>query len=105
MNRPYFERECRTPFSECYTILKEGEAVGRVDIHFAEVMAHATLHVFEGQSTDDISDLVDAVDAELLGPAVTDRHDVIVHIHQGRDLGAYRPPPEYDGEGRPYSMS
>ena len=27
-----FERECRTAYSECYTILSDDEPVGRVDI-------------------------------------------------------------------------
>ncbi|MBF8267098.1 MAG: hypothetical protein HW388_606 [Dehalococcoidia bacterium] len=29
----YFERECRTPYSEVYTVLEEDAPVGRLDIH------------------------------------------------------------------------
>ena len=43
----YFERECRTPSSECYTILSGEDALGRVDIHFAETVVHATMSIAE----------------------------------------------------------
>ena len=28
-----FERECRTPYSESYTVLEDGGIVGRFDLH------------------------------------------------------------------------
>ena len=89
MSRFEFERECRTPYSECYTILREEDAVGRVDIHFADGMVHSTLNASDTLSSDDIQDLIDTVDADLIGPVASSRQDVIVHVHQGRDLGVY----------------
>ena len=65
----YFERETRTPNSECYTVLANENAVGRVDIHFATPVVHATLNVMDG-----------------LGVS---REEIIVHVHQGRDLGVF----------------
>ena len=35
-----FERECRTPSSECYAIVEEDVALGRVDLHFTHVIVH-----------------------------------------------------------------
>ena len=55
-----FEREVRTPFSECYTVLENEDTVGRLDIHFADAIIHATLTVSESLTTDSIQDLIDA---------------------------------------------
>jgi divalent metal cation (Fe/Co/Zn/Cd) transporter len=85
----YFERECRTAFSECYTILKEENALGRVDIHFAETVVHATLSISENLTTEEIQDLIDTIDEELLDSVGITRDEVIVHVHQGRDLGVF----------------
>lgn len=84
-----FERECRTPFSECYTILEEENQVGRVDIHFTNLVIHATLTISESLTTDGIQDLIDTIDEELLDSVGIERHEIIVHVHQGRDIGVY----------------
>ena len=42
-----FIREVRTPYSECYTILEGDGVVGRIDIHYADAVVHATLTVAE----------------------------------------------------------
>ena len=101
MSRFEFERECRTPYSECYTVLRDEDTVGRVDIHFADGMVHSTLNTSDTLSSDDIQDLIDTVDTELIGPVASSRQDVIVHVHQGRDLGAFRAR-EFEGEGGGY---
>ncbi len=85
----YFERECRTPYSECYTVLEDDTTVGRVDIHFADMVIHATLNVFESLTTDAIQDLIDTIDEELMDSVGISRQEVIVHVHQGRDLGVF----------------
>ena len=85
----YFERECRTAFSECYTILREEDALGRVDIHFADTVVHATLSIAENLTTEEIQDLVDTIDEQLLDSVGVAREEVIVHVHQGRDLGVF----------------
>ena len=87
-----FEREVRTPFSECYTVLENEDTVGRLDIHFADAIIHATLTVSESLTTDSIQDLIDAIDEELLDAVGIIRQEIIVHVHQGRDLGVYNPP-------------
>ena len=84
-----FEREARTPFSECYTVLEDEDTVGRLDIHFADAIVHATLTVAESLTTDSIQDLIDAIDEDLLDAVGVIRQEIIVHVHQGRDLGVY----------------
>lgn len=93
-----FERECRTPFSECYTVLDGDRNVGRLDVHFADVVVHATLNVDESLTENDMHDLIDMVDNELLEAAGIVRQEVIIHVHQGRDLGVYSTR-EYDSNG------
>ena len=89
MSKFRFERECRTPFSECYTVMSEAIPVGRVDIHFADTVVHATLSVAESLTTDEIQSLVDTIDEELVDAVGINRQEVIVHVHQGRDLGVF----------------
>ena len=89
MSKFYFERECRTPFSECHTVLRGEDAAGRVDIHFADPVVHATLSIAENLTTEEIQDLVDTIDEELLDSVGITRQEVIVHVHQGRDLGVF----------------
>ncbi len=89
ITRYFFERECRTSHSECYTILEDDDAIGRVDIHFTDVMVHSTLSIAESLTNDDIQDLIDAVDRELMDTVGVVRQEVVVHVHQGRDLGVF----------------
>ena len=89
MEKYHFERECRTSQSECYTVLGEENAKGRVDIHFAETVVHATLNIAESLTNDDIQDLIDTIDEQLMDPVGMTRQEVIVHVHQGRDLGVF----------------
>ena len=89
MARYIFERECRTPFSECYTVVDDDEPVGRVDIHFAEVMIHSAVSIGESLTNDDIQDLIDAIDRELLDAIGIVKQELVVHVHQGRDLGVF----------------
>ena len=99
-----FERECRTPYSECYTILDNEERnVGRVDIHFADTIIHATLNVAENLTTEEIQDLIDIVDEELLDSVGIVRQEVIIHVHQGRDIGVYSTR-EFEDNGGGYQL-
>ncbi|MCX8214074.1 MAG: hypothetical protein OTJ97_06150 [SAR202 cluster bacterium] len=85
----FFEREARTAQSECYTVVTEESAVGRVDIHFADTVVHATLNVAESITTEEIQDLIDIIDEQLMDSVGITRQEVIVHVHQGRDLGVF----------------
>ncbi len=92
------QRECRTPFSECYTVIEGDRSIGRLDVHFADVMVHATLTVDESLTGDDVHELIDIVDGQILDAAGIVRQEVIIHVHQGRDLGVYSTR-EYDSNG------
>ena len=94
----YFQREARTPNSECYTVLEDETNVGRLDIHFANPVVHATLSVDESLTTDRIQDLIDTMDEELLDSVGITRQEFIIHVHQGRDLGVFSAR-DFEGNG------
>ena len=85
----YFERECRTSYSEAYNILEEETPVGRLDIHFTPSIVHATLCVAESLTKEMIEELVQTIDEELLDVVGVTREEFVVHVHQGRDVGVY----------------
>ena len=85
----YFERECRTPNSEAYNILEEESPVGRLDLHFAPRIVHATLCVAESLTRELIEELIQTIDEELLDIVGVTREEFIVHVYQGHDLGVY----------------
>lgn len=96
-----FERECRTPSSECYTILDEDQPQGRFDVHFAGNIIHATLVVTERYTQDEIQDLIEDIDDELLDAVGLHRDDFIVHVHQGREIGVFSHSEFSEDEGNP----
>lgn len=89
MSQFFFERECRTPYSECYTILEGERPIGRLDLHFTPTVVHATLCVSEGMTQREIQDLIEVIDEELVDSVGVGREEFIVHVHQGHDLGVY----------------
>ena len=94
----YFQREARTSNSECYTVLEDESNVGRLDIHYADPVVHATLSVDESLTTDRIQDLIDTMDEELLDSVGITRQEFIIHVHQGRDLGVFSAR-DFEGNG------
>jgi hypothetical protein len=84
-----FERECRTQFSEAYLISVNEEQVGRVDLHFTSSIVYATLCVNENMTSEDIQDLIDAIDEDLIMSADVARDDFIVTVYQGREVGVF----------------
>ncbi|MCH8206637.1 MAG: hypothetical protein IH956_06485 [Chloroflexi bacterium] len=94
----YFQREARTPNSECYTVLEDDNNIGRLDIHYASPVVHATLSVDESLTTDRIQDLIDTMDEELLNSVGIARQEFIIHVHQGRDLGVFSAR-DFEGNG------
>lgn len=84
-----FERECRTPYSEAYTVLDSGAIVGRIDLHFTPTTVEASLCVLDGFPADQLQDLIDAIDEELVLPAGVMRDDFVVNVFQGHSLGVF----------------
>lgn len=89
MPRYQFERESRTPNSEAFIILEGDKEVGRVDVHFASDVVHATLCIAEDSSEDDIQDLIGEVDERLVMSAMPFREDFVVTVWLGRQAGVY----------------
>ena len=90
-----FERECRTPSSECYTVLEDDNNIGRLDIHFADAIAHATLSVSESLTTEGIQELIDSIDEEILdaikGLSVLDLSDLVKSLEEEFGVSAAAP--------------
>ncbi len=112
-----FERECRTPYSEGYVIIlrperlqtvepedisgdvlqvaglpdpeSQGDEIGRVDIHYSDSAAYATLCVPESLTDQDIRDLVSEIDERLVLTADPFREDLAVTVWAGREAAFF----------------
>jgi hypothetical protein len=92
-----FEREVRTPHSESYTVEADGQAVGRVDLHFVpNGPAHATLCVPADYDDDEIQELIGEIDERLVLTAEPDRADFVVTVWRGSSAGVYSEDDEED---------
>ena len=89
MKKFFFERECRTANSECYTVLRMETPLGRIDLHFTDTVVHSTLSITENVTPEEIQDLVDAIDEELINSIGVSKQELIIHVHQGVDLGVF----------------
>ena len=70
-------------------MMEDENVVGRVDLHFTPTVVHATMSVAESLTQENIQELVETVDEELVDSVGIARDELIVHIHQGRDLGVF----------------
>jgi len=85
-----FERDARTPYSESYVIEDDGDAIGRVDLHFTQSgMVHATLCVPVEFDDDDLQELIGEIDERLVLSTDIYRDDFIVSVWAGRHAGIY----------------
>ncbi len=85
-----FERECRTPYSEVYTVLdQEDQPIGRLDLHLTPAVIHATLCINESFTQESIQDLIGYIDEEIVDVVGVSRDEFIIHVHQGRDVGVF----------------
>jgi len=69
--------------------MEAGEAVGRLDLHFTRTMVHGTLTIAESLTQESIQELVEIIDEDIVDAVGIDREELVVHVHQGRDLGVY----------------
>jgi hypothetical protein len=94
-----FERESRTPYSESWVVESDGEAVGRVDLHFASTgFVHATLCVPRDFDDDDIETLIAEIDERVVLPADAYRDDFVVTVWRGERVGVYSEDDDEDEE-------
>jgi hypothetical protein len=93
-----FERETRTLQSESFIIESEGEEVGRVDLHYANSTAYATLCVPGDFDEDAIEDLIGQIDERLVMSWEPLRDDFIVTVWAGREVGVFSETGDEDDE-------
>lgn len=91
-----FVREYRTAYSEGYTITRDEDDIGRVDLHFTSSAAHATLCIGEGYSEEEIQELINQIDDQLVMSHDPYREDFIVTVWAGRQIGVYSDEDELD---------
>jgi hypothetical protein len=84
-----FERENRTQQSESFVIEREGDEVGRVDLHYAQSTAYATLCVSADFDDGAIEDLIGEIDERLVMSWEPLRDDFIVTVWAGREVGVF----------------
>jgi len=85
-----FERVWRTPHSEGFRVSSDGQASGRVDLHFApSSIVYATLCVPADFGEEAIEDLIGEVDERLVLTTDPYRDDFVVAVWAGRDAGFY----------------
>ena len=92
-----FERECRTTQSECYIVELNDEEVGRVDIHYTNSVAYATLCVPESLTDEDIRELISEVDERLVLTTDPFREDFVVTVWAGRESAVFSDE-DFEGE-------
>jgi hypothetical protein len=84
-----FEREIRTPNSEAFVIEADGDEVARVDLHYAEGTAFATLSVPADFDDDAIEELIGEIDERLVMSWDPLRDDFIVTVWAGHEVGVF----------------
>jgi hypothetical protein len=103
-----FERECRTPHSESYTILEEGSIIGRIDLHYQAENAYATICTTADATDERIQELIDQADERLVMTAMPYRDDFIVTVWKGWPGGVYsddEDDEEETGEEDPFRLN
>jgi hypothetical protein len=93
-----FEREIRTPQSEAFVIEREGEEIGRVDLHYSGSTAYATLNVPADLDDDSIEELIGEIDERLVMSWEPLRDDFIVTVWAGREVGVFSESGDDDDE-------
>ena len=79
----------------------ETQSIGRLDLHFVPGIVHGTLVVSESLTQDAIQELMSMIDEDLTDAIGVERDDLVIHVHQGRDLGVFthNDPNIHEGHG------
>jgi|ERR687897_167737 hypothetical protein len=84
-----FEREARTPQSEAFIIESDGDEIGRVDLHYSNATAYATLCVPTDFDDQAIEELIGEIDERLVMSWEPLRDDFVVTVWSGREVGVF----------------
>lgn len=85
-----YERETRTPQSECYVIEDQSGSRARVDLHYTPVLTFATLCVPESWGEDEITDLIQDIEERWGLSANLLSVETIVTVWRGQEVGVYQ---------------
>jgi hypothetical protein len=85
----HYERESRTPQSECFLIENEESSMARADLHYTPAVVYGTLCVPESWSEADIQDVIADIDDRIVRTADPFREDFVVTVWAGREIGVY----------------
>ena len=89
MNRIYYERNFRTPYSESYYIVNDNNRLGIIDIHFTTTSVHGTLILTQEFDQVDIIKMIQQIDEDLVLSADVPRDDFCVRVYFCKDIGFY----------------
>src|SRR5206468_4577314 len=93
-----FERETRTASSEAYVIESGGDEIGRVDLHYSNATAYATLCVPENFNDEQIEELIGEIDERIVMSWEPLRDDFIVTVWSGHEVGIFSESGDDDDE-------
>lgn len=85
----HYERESRTPHSECYVVENEQGSAARADLHYTPALVFGTLCVPADWSEDDIQDVIADIDERIVRSADPFREDFVVTVWTGSEAGVY----------------
>ncbi|MEO7001627.1 MAG: hypothetical protein ABI068_07475 [Ktedonobacterales bacterium] len=94
-----FDRHFRTPSSEGYYIIRNGERSAALDLHFTATTVHATLVLEHELERTLLARLIEQIDEDLVLSADTPRDDFVVNVYQGQEIGFYSDTFRADEEG------
>ncbi len=94
----HFDRECRTPSSEAFTVLEDGGIIGRIDMHYQGENVYATLCVTADANEARIQALIEAAEEQLVMTSHPYREDFVVSVWRGSPAGVYSDDADDDDE-------
>lgn len=84
-----FDRHFRTPSSEGYHVMREGERIATVDLHFTLTDVRCTLILEKPMEREQIARLIERIDEDLVLSADVPREDLLVNAYQGTEVGFF----------------
>jgi hypothetical protein len=89
VERLRFDRHFRTATSEGYHVMREGERIATVDLHFTLADVRCTLILEKPMAREEIARLIERIDEDLVLSADVPREDLLVNVYQGSEVGFF----------------
>ena len=84
-----FDRHFRTASSEGYHVMREGERIATLDLHFTLADVRCTLILEKPMEREEIARLIERIDEDLVLSADVPREDLLVNVYQGSEVGFF----------------